>query len=123
MACIVIVSGEQQGTYFQLAKRPLSGGRDPARDIQIIDPKVSRRHFLISPQSEGYVIRELQARNGVYVDGERITEDRTLCDGDQIRVGATLLEFHEADNPDRTNGLQKFKKADRRLREDQTFND
>lgn len=123
MACLVVVSGEQEGTYFQLTKRPLSGGRDPARDIQLLDPKVGRKHFLILFQDGDYIIRDMRSRNGVYVNGERVQTEQMLRNGDQIRVGQTLLEYYDDDNPDRTNALEKFKKADRHLREDRTFND
>ncbi len=123
MACLVIVSGEQEGTYYQLAKRPLSGGRDPARDIQLLDPRVGRKHFLILLHDGKYIIRDTRSRNGVHVNEERIQADHVLRDGDEIRVGQTRLAYYDDDNPDRTNALQKYKKADRHLREDRTFND
>jgi len=123
MACVVIVSGEPQGNYFHLTKRPLTGGRDPATDIQIIDPKVSRKHFQVALESDGYVIRELRSRNGVFVNGARIQGDHRLRDQDQIRVGGTMLAFYEKDQPDRTDALLKHKRADRPLREDRTQGD
>ena len=65
MACLVILNGENEGKYYQLTKRPLAGGRDPATEIQIIDPKASRRHFQVRQGDDGYVVRELNSKNGV----------------------------------------------------------
>ena len=123
MACLVITSGEQAGTYFQLTKRPMAGGRDPATEIQIIDPKVSRRHFQIRLQEGGYVIRELRSKNGVYVNGQRIDGEQILCDEDEIRIGNTDLAFFIEDNRDRTNAIEQHRKASRNLREDRTLGD
>jgi hypothetical protein len=51
--------------------RPLAGGRDPAQEIQLVDPEVSRRHFLIRMEGDDHVITELKAANGVYVNGAK----------------------------------------------------
>lgn len=120
MACLLITTGEQAGTYFPLSKRPLTAGRDPAREIQIVDPEVSRKHFLIRMDGDGYVILDMKSRNGVFVNAEKVTEHR-LADGDRIQAGDTELTFHEANDPDRTNALLHYHCADRHLREDRTL--
>jgi pSer/pThr/pTyr-binding forkhead associated (FHA) protein len=98
----------------------LTGGRDPARDIQILDPKVSRRHFQVRKEDDGYLILELKSRNGVYVNGTKVAEKR-LKDGDTIQVGDTQLAYFDDDMPDRTDALQQYKKATREAREDLTI--
>lgn len=123
MACLVVASGEQQGKYYQLTKRPLAGGRDPATEIQVIDPKVSRRHFIIRFQDEGYTVRELRSKNGVFVNELRINGEQRLQDGDLVKVGDTVLAFYEQDDPDRSNALEKYRRASRELREDRTLGD
>ncbi len=123
MASLMITSGEQTGTHFRLAKRPLAGGRDPSRDIQVVDPKVSRRHFQIRQEGDDHVIIELKSLNGVHVNGSRINGQQVLKDGDDICVGDTAMTFYAADVPDRTDAVQKYKQADRHVREDRTIND
>ncbi len=123
MACLIIVSGEQAGTYFQLTKRTLTGGRDPAREIQIVDAKVSRKHFQIRCGVDHYLVVEMNSLNGVQVNGARINGDQVLHDGDQILVGGTMLQFYEDDNPDRTNAVNAYRKSNRHLREDRTIPD
>ncbi len=121
MPSLVITNGEQTGTYFRIANRPLTGGRDPARDIQLLDPKVSRKHFQIRKDQDDYVIVEFKTTNGIYVNGTKIAGEQTLNDGDQLQVGDTALTFFVADDPEKTNALDKFKLADRHLREDRTI--
>ena len=121
MACLVITSGEQSGKYFPLAKRPLTAGRDPARDIQLLDSKVSRKHFQVRCQDDGYVIREMRSKNGVLINGARVEDEHKLADGDQIQAGDTTLVFYEKDDPDRTNALNQYKQAGRPFREDMTL--
>ena len=121
MASLVITNGDQAGTYFRIANRPLTGGRDPARDIQIVDPKVSRKHFQIRKQDDDYVVAEFKSLNGVQVNGTKIEGQQVLKDGDQIQIGDALLTFYVADDPEKTDALNKFKLADRHVREDRTI--
>ncbi len=116
MASLVVTSGDKVGTSFQLANRPLSAGRDPARDIRIIDPKVSRKHFLIRRDGDDYVLVPFQSLNGVIVNGDKIEDQVVLADRDKIQVGDTTLRFRAADDPDRTEALEEYKVADRRAR-------
>jgi hypothetical protein len=121
MASLVITNGDQAGTQFRIASRPLTGGRDPARDIQITDPKVSRKHFQIRKDEDEYLVVEFKSTNGIYVNGTKISGKQILKDGDQLQVGDTALTFYLADDLDKTNALDKFKLADRSLREDRTI--
>jgi len=123
MACLVIESGEQEGTYFQLTKRPIAGGRDPATEIQILDPKASRRHFRIRMVDGDYIIGELKSRNGVLVNNVRITGECKLKNEDEIRIGDTHLVFYDHDDPDRSNAVEKFRNRATEYREDRTMGD
>jgi len=123
MASVEITSGEQRGKYFQLQRRPLGGGRDPAMEIQLIDPKVSRRHFQIRWENDAYVVRELRSKNGVFVNGERIASEQVLQDGDEIQVGDSTLVYRADEDPDRTNAVHQFRQVSRELREDRTLTD
>ncbi len=121
MASLIIAEGEQAGTHYQLGMRTLTGGRDPAREIQIVDPQVSRKHFQIRGDDPGHVIVEMKSRNGIYINGTKISGQKRLENGDRIQVGNTILVYQEADDPDRTNALNKYRQAGRELREDRTI--
>ncbi len=123
MAYLAVTNGEQTGRHFHLTNRTLVAGRDPARDIQLTDPKVSRRHFQVRKEGERYVLFEMKSVNGVFVNGRRIEGEYTLCDGDEILVGDTALVYYDDDVPDDTDAVQKQRQADRRLRENKTLLD
>jgi len=96
VSCVAVASGNQQGAYAILTEKPLVGGRESATDMQIDDPRVSRKHFEILRVDDRYWIRELQSRNGVFVNGEGITGEQKLQNTDKIGVGKTHLVFYEA---------------------------
>ena len=41
-------------------------------DLAIDDKEMSRKHFVISPASAGYVIHDQNSQNGTLVNGRRI---------------------------------------------------
>jgi FHA domain len=57
------------------------------------DPTVSRMHALLENFGSAWSIRDLGSRNGSYVNGERITEERLLRSGDELRLGTSRLIF------------------------------
>jgi hypothetical protein len=61
--------------------------------IQITDTNTSRQHAEIHRAGSGFVIADLGSTNGTYVNGERLTADRRLRDGDIVTVGAVSLRF------------------------------
>lgn len=70
-------------------------GRSAEAAIQIDSPGISRYHARISVAPEGVTLEDLGSKNGSYVNGTRVTT-RRLSDGDQIRLGATVLTFRTA---------------------------
>ena len=69
-------------------------GRNPASDIVLDDASVSRRHALITRRGERTVILDDRSRNGVHVNGKRVSE-ADLRDGDVIVCGHVTLRFVE----------------------------
>ncbi|HYX82618.1 MAG TPA: FHA domain-containing protein, partial [Gemmatimonadales bacterium] len=77
--------------YIGLGRHPLSDVRfDAERDLD-----VSSRHAAIVRKAEGFVLQDLGSRNGTFVNGQRITGETLLRDGDVIGFGANgpALEF------------------------------
>ena len=50
MAYLLITSGSQAGKSLQIRYSDIIAGREASREFQILDPKVSRRHFKIRHQ-------------------------------------------------------------------------
>ena len=109
MAYLLIISGEGAGTSFHLKYNQLIGGREANRDIQILDPKVSRRHFKIERVAQNFVISELDAKNGVFVNGQQITQ-ANLADQDVIRVGDTEFLFVASDDAAKVDSIMRSRR-------------
>jgi DNA-binding winged helix-turn-helix (wHTH) protein len=72
-------------------------GRDPACDIWLDVPGVSRRHARIYTGAAGEAILEdNQSTNGTYLRTSRITGPALLQDGDEIHLGSLALTFRTA---------------------------
>src|SRR5919108_6061505 len=67
-------------------------GRDPGNLVAISDASLSRRHCVLVRDEGSYLIRDLESRNGTFVNGVAVTES-SLHHGDQISVGDSVLLF------------------------------
>jgi hypothetical protein len=79
-------------TGFPLTASVVTIGRGSDAGIRIDDPGISRHHAEIRHSESGFSIIDLASTNGTLVAGERIGE-RALTDGDEIRMGSTLMVF------------------------------
>jgi pSer/pThr/pTyr-binding forkhead associated (FHA) protein len=74
-------------------------GTDPANDLALpADPTLSRLHAVLERYGAGWCVRDLDSRNGTFVNGRRILAERPLRPGDELRVGATRL-IYRGDEP------------------------
>jgi DNA-binding NtrC family response regulator len=69
-------------------------GRDPQCSVALTDAYVSARHARIELKNGAYILRDLQSRNGTFVNESRITEIY-LSKNDRIRVGETIFLFSD----------------------------
>ncbi len=74
------------------ADRPVIAGRDPSADIRGYNDRMSRRHFQVAPESVGYMLQDLESRNGTRINGRRL-QRRLLRDGDVIEAGRQAFVF------------------------------
>lgn len=65
-------------------------GRTADCAIRIDDPKISGHHADLNVSESGYVLTDLNSRNGTFVNGERITQ-KNVFKGDQIKIGETTI--------------------------------
>lgn len=63
-------------------------------DLAFEDDRMSRRHFEISLSDDLYVLRDLQSRNGTYLNGEPVkVQEIALKAGDIIFAGSLVFFF------------------------------
>lgn len=68
-------------------------GRDPDVAVRIEAPGVSRRHARILAEGGRFVLEDLESKNGTYLRDVRLSPSGEIRDGDEFRLGQTLLVF------------------------------
>ena len=84
---------------LELIEGQFAVGRSAGCQLSLDDPLVSRRHALLVVSREGVTIEDLQSRNGVIVNGQRIPGRTKVQAGDKIVIGSqelTLLEGRDS---------------------------
>ena len=102
-AGLMIRNGGFEGMDYALAAEETLIGRNPTTDITLLDEGISREHALIlwEPETDEYVVEDLQSTNGTKVNGKRV-RSTVLSDGDEIQVGHTRFLFYRGDAPQPT---------------------
>ncbi len=98
-ARLEVVAGPLQGKTFFLAADVVSLGREPDNQISLLDSLVSRHHCAIHKEGEEFRLEDLGSRNSTFVNSVPIKE-RVLSDGDQIRIGKSVLIFQGRSSKD-----------------------
>ncbi len=100
-----IESGADRGRLVELHEgETLTFGRDAATEVRINDPAASRAHFKVKGHRGQPWIKDLQSRNGTFVNGARVDEAK-LAVGDEVRVGETTI-LVEASPETESNGSE-----------------
>ena len=91
---LMVLDGPDMGTLHSLeVGRDLVLGRSDEAVVRVNAHDVSREHASLRVIGERLELRDLDSRNGTFVEGERIAA-RTLRDGDRFRLGGgTTLKF------------------------------
>jgi diguanylate cyclase (GGDEF)-like protein len=66
-------------------------GRSREVTVQVDSDEVSRRHARIVEGPGGWVLEDLDSRNGTFLNGERVRVATTLGDGDKIELGSGIV--------------------------------
>ena len=95
-ATLSIQAGPDVGKAITLPGKGLLIGRVAPADIAINHPEISRRHARLVFREGKYYVEDLGSRNGVRVNGQSITGECLLTDGDEIALGTgVILNFHQ----------------------------
>ena len=89
---LVLVNGADKGKVLEIVKPRVTGGRGMISDLVVPDKAVSGTHFEVSAREDGFRLRDLNSRNGVYV-GDLKVRDVYLRSGTVFRVGHTNIQF------------------------------
>jgi DNA-binding NtrC family response regulator len=106
-AVLVVAPGTPDERRIEIGSRPLTIGSDADAQICVSDPHVSRRHAEVARVDATVVVRDLESRNGTYVDGIAVKE-AILHDRATIRIGATTIRFENEAQASGTTGPRPF---------------
>jgi len=81
-----------QEAVFDLVPPRVSIGRTPDNDLLVRESYISRNHAVIRLGPDSAVIEDLASRNGVFVNGRRVTRE-LLRDGDVVVLGKARFRF------------------------------
>jgi pSer/pThr/pTyr-binding forkhead associated (FHA) protein len=90
-------SGRQQEFMLTPDQQRVTIGRSPHADLALPwDAEVSRLHAAVEYLGAQWtIVDDGLSRNGTFVNGERLVGRRRLMAGDRIRVGTSLVSFHD----------------------------
>jgi len=92
---LVIVSGPNRGSAFNLVEGENHIGRQMDNHIVLSSSKVSKKHCSIMVNSSEIFLRDETSTNGTFVNGA-LTKQQTLRSGDKLGVGEFVLEVVKA---------------------------
>lgn len=91
---IVVRQGKEPGRTYEMRKEHISIGRSRESDIFLEDLAVSRLHATIyRDEMGGYRLRDEHSANGTSVNGQRVSAEVALQEGDEVQLGQTILVF------------------------------
>lgn len=95
---LLLRDGEGKQLILELDEHGLrTVGRSPKAEVRIDwDPEVSSVHVELRRLADDWVvIDDGMSRNGTFVNDERVVTRRRLRDGDQLRVGRTVMVYRD----------------------------
>jgi pSer/pThr/pTyr-binding forkhead associated (FHA) protein len=87
-----VIAGPSKDATVPLPEGEATLGRDPANQVAVVDPSVSRKHCMFRPEDGRFQIKDLDSRNGTLVNGVPVKEE-WLRHGDQIATGDSTFVF------------------------------
>jgi class 3 adenylate cyclase len=92
LAELVVLNGVAAGTVFVLGEVPAVVGRSPEAHLRVGDPWISSMHAMFERRDDGLWVVDLESRNGVFIDDERVVEAQ-IPDGTVVRLGRTEVRY------------------------------
>ena len=94
-ALLIYRDDEDNQRILPLAEDRITIGRGPGADLRVSwDLEVSRTHAALERIGNDWAVSDDGlSTNGTFCNGERVRGRRRLRDGDQLRVGRTLVAF------------------------------
>jgi hypothetical protein len=96
-----IIKPATERRHIRIGSIPLTIGRGAAADLVLDAAEISRVHCRVEMLSGEVRVTDLNSTNGLYVNGQKVIGSAALRPGDQLEIGAYVLEYeqHLIDTP------------------------
>jgi diguanylate cyclase (GGDEF)-like protein len=91
--CLVVIAGAELGKRVELLGEDITIGRAEQAGLCINSDLVSRHHATVVKAGEGHALKDEGSTNGTFVNDHRVSGSELLADGDQIRIGRTVIKY------------------------------
>jgi pSer/pThr/pTyr-binding forkhead associated (FHA) protein len=88
-----ILHGSNAGKLIKIPAPKCLIGRGDECHLRPQSDAVSRQHCTIITTENEVIVRDMNSRNGTFVNGERVGEEAVLLSGDVLRIGPQEFEL------------------------------
>ncbi len=113
MPRIRIEEGRRSRLVELLPRSSIMIGRGPTNEVVLDDVAASREHCTLERRGDDWWVTDLQSRNGIRVNGEKVASAR-LRPGDRVEIGLARITFvtDESDmGLEESTGLNTFARS------------
>jgi len=96
---LVVLAGAKEGTQIPLKKDKFLIGRSTECTLRAGSSAISRRHCGIVRTNGQWLVRDLNSRNGTFLNDQAVKEPTPLSVGDELRVGPLKFRVEEYVQP------------------------
>lgn len=90
---LVMLHGDRPNVVFNLNKHLSYIGRDKVNTVVLQDSQISKRHAKVFEENGQFWIEDNHSKNGVFINGKKISEKDRLVHGCLLKLGSTILRF------------------------------
>ena len=90
---LVVAGGPGKGKIIPISVSPFMIGRNPVCRLRPASDTVSNRHCTIWLRGGIAAVQDMKSTNGTFVNGERLTDERELQDGDELQIGPLVFKI------------------------------
>ena len=98
--CMVMIRGDFIGQVYEVSNEVTMIGRGDDVDLVVNDSSISRKHAMITQQSEGFFLSDLGSTNSSFVNKEQVDDPLPLTEGDKVAIGQVVFKFTYQDEAD-----------------------
>ncbi len=91
MVNLVVIRPDGREEEYEYFAESISVGRDETCQVRLLDSMVSRVHCIITLDGKRYIVKDLDSRNGTWVNGRKISGRKHVREGDVIQIGPFRL--------------------------------